>query len=78
MYHLPSTEGGDKSQQQDLAEVAIASLVLTEEQSNGLQVLFKVEGLFVTTVGMPVWKKVKNAYFRALNQFSLLLMIHLY
>lgn len=54
MYHLPSTEGGDKSQQQDLAEVAIASLVLTEEQSNGLQVLFKVEGLFVTTVGMPV------------------------
>lgn len=53
MYHLPSTEGGDKSQQQDLAEVATASLVLAEEQSKGLQVLFKVEGLFVTTVGMP-------------------------
>lgn len=53
MYHLPCIEGGDKSQQQDLAEVTTANLVLVEKQPKGLQVSFKVEGPFVTTVWTP-------------------------
>lgn len=61
MYHLACTEGGEKSKQRDLAEVTTAHLVLAEKQPKGLQVSFKVEGLFVTTVWTPGWKKLENA-----------------
>lgn len=50
MCHLPRTEGRDKSQQQDLGGVTTANLMLAEKQPEGLQVSFKVDGLFVTTV----------------------------
>lgn len=46
MHHLLCTEDGDKSQQQDLAEVPRANRVPGEKQPKRLQVSFKVENLF--------------------------------
>lgn len=41
--------------------------MLAEKQPKGLQLSFKVEGLFVTIVGTPGWKKIGECLFQGLK-----------